>query len=127
MFLTSPRNSAVAHQSLLKKLGCTTLICPTPRPAPVNVILEACSLNVLEVLSVDELMSTQYPDFLFSKTWPDAATETLVVLYANHGNSLYIPCYQLLTSMYVATHPGRLEFQSQSSGLMTPHASTWRW
>ncbi|KAJ5644413.1 NRPS-like enzyme [Penicillium longicatenatum] len=93
MFLTSPRNSAVAHQSLLKKLGCTTLICPTPRPAPVNVILNACSLNVLEVLSVDELMSTQYPDFPFSKTWPDAATETLVVLHTSGSTGIPKPIF----------------------------------
>ncbi|KAE8399727.1 hypothetical protein BDV37DRAFT_275084 [Aspergillus pseudonomiae] len=49
MFLTSPRNSVVAHSSLLKRLNCTTLISPVPQPPPVTTILEEYPLNVLDV------------------------------------------------------------------------------
>ncbi|KAJ5768772.1 hypothetical protein N7520_003331 [Penicillium odoratum] len=93
MFLTSPRNSAAAQRSLLQKVGCIALICPTPRPAPANVILEACPLHVLEAPSVDKLLSTQYPDFSFSKTWPEAAAETLVVLHTSGSTGIPKPIF----------------------------------
>ena len=80
MFLTSPRNSPVANQSLLTRLECKTLIIPSPRPAPATAIVESCDVNVLEIPSVDELLGTQHPHVAFEKSWPAAAKETLVIL-----------------------------------------------
>ena len=80
MFFTSPRNSVVAHESLFKQLNCTKFLAPTPRPPPVTAILDAFKMDVLEVPSVDELLNTPHPHFEFSKTYPEAAKERMVVV-----------------------------------------------
>ena len=80
MFLTSPRNSVAAHSSLFKRLNCTKLVAPIPRPPPVTAILEAQTLDVLDVPSVDDLVNKEYPHFDFHKTYPEAAEETLAVM-----------------------------------------------
>ena len=80
MFLTSPRNSVAAHSSLLQRLNCTKLVAPVPRPPPVAAILEAQTLDVLDVPSVDDLLHTDYPQFAYTKTYPEAARETLAVM-----------------------------------------------
>ncbi|KAJ5083746.1 NRPS-like enzyme [Penicillium angulare] len=93
MFLTSPRNSAIAHQSLLKRLNCKTLITSSPRPPPANIILEAYPLNVLEAPGLDELLDIQYPHFPFSKTWPEASKETLLVLHTSGSTGIPKPIF----------------------------------
>ncbi|OJJ97423.1 hypothetical protein ASPACDRAFT_53653 [Aspergillus aculeatus ATCC 16872] len=74
-FLTSPRNSPVTHQSLLQKLGCTTLIAPVPRPPAAAAILEAVSLQVLGILSMEEL------------TYLEAALQPLVIIRTSSGST----------------------------------------
>ena len=81
MFLTSPRNSVVAHSSLFKRLNCTTLISPLPRPPTITTILEAYTPNVLDAPTVDQLVSKEYSHFNFPKTYPEAAREIPAVLY----------------------------------------------
>lgn len=80
MFLTSPRNSVAAHRSLLDRLNCTKLVAPVPRPPPITAILEAQTLDVLEVPSIDDLLNTEYPHFEYAKTYPEAAGETFAVM-----------------------------------------------
>ncbi|KAI9927529.1 hypothetical protein MW887_003147 [Aspergillus wentii] len=91
MFLTSPRNSAAAQQSLFKRLNCTRLVVPTPQPPPATVILEACSVETLNIPSVDELLGKEYPHFDFSKTLEEARTETLVVLHTSGSTGIPKP------------------------------------
>ncbi|KAE8133310.1 NRPS-like enzyme [Aspergillus pseudotamarii] len=93
MFLTSPRNSVVAHSSLFKRLNCTTLISPMPRPPAVTTILEACTLNVLDAPSVDELVSKEYSHFDFSKTYPEAAREILAVVHTSGSTGIPKPIF----------------------------------
>lgn len=91
MFLPSPRNSLEAHQALLEKLNCTTLLVPTPRPPFVAGLIEALNLKVVEVPSVDTLLCTQYPAFEYSKTYPEAATDRVVVLHTSGSTGIPKP------------------------------------
>ncbi|RAH66761.1 acetyl-CoA synthetase-like protein [Aspergillus aculeatinus CBS 121060] len=91
IFLTSPRNSPVAHQSLLQKLSRTTLIAPVPRPPAAAAILEAVSLQVLNIPSMEELVSIEYPPFEFSKTYPEAALEPLVIIHTSGSTGIPKP------------------------------------
>ncbi|PLB43654.1 NRPS-like enzyme [Aspergillus steynii IBT 23096] len=93
MFYTSPRNSVVAHESLFKELNCTKFLSPTPRPPPVTAILDAFKMDVLEVPSVDELLNTPYPHFEFSKTYPEAAGERLVVVHTSGSTGIPKPIF----------------------------------
>jgi hypothetical protein len=46
----------------------------------VNAILDAHQLEVLDAPGVDDLLNKEYPHFEYSKTYPGAATENLVVV-----------------------------------------------
>ncbi|KAL2835427.1 hypothetical protein BJY01DRAFT_259225 [Aspergillus pseudoustus] len=93
MFLTSPRNSVAAHSSLFERLSCTKLVSPVPRPPPVTAILEARALDVLDVPSVDELLTTKYPHFGFTKTYADAALETVAVIHTSGSTGIPKPIF----------------------------------
>ncbi|GAA87321.1 NRPS-like enzyme [Aspergillus luchuensis] len=91
MFLTSPRNSVAAHRSLLDRLNCTKLVAPVPRPPPITAILEAQTLDVLEVPSIDDLLNTEYPHFEYAKTYPEAAGETFAVIHTSGSTGIPKP------------------------------------
>ncbi|KAH8426117.1 uncharacterized protein LDX57_003859 [Aspergillus melleus] len=93
MFYTSPRNSVVAHETLFKQLDCTKFLAPTPRPPPVTAILDAFKMDVLDVPSVDELLDTPYPHFEFSRTYPEAAGERLVVVHTSGSTGIPKPIF----------------------------------
>lgn len=80
MFLTSPRNSVAAQINLFGRLKCKTMLSPTPRPPPVDAILDAHELRVLEVPSVDRLLEEQYPHFPVGKTFAEALSEPLFAM-----------------------------------------------
>ncbi|KAL2136208.1 hypothetical protein VTI74DRAFT_4838 [Chaetomium olivicolor] len=75
IFLTSPRNSLAAHRSLFDRLKCRTLLTSDPVPPPAQAIIDAIKPRHLTVPSVEELLATQYPPFVFDKTWPEARWE----------------------------------------------------
>ncbi|KAE8346860.1 hypothetical protein BDV24DRAFT_174499 [Aspergillus arachidicola] len=94
MFLTSPRNSAAAHSSLFKRLECTKLVAPVPRPPPVKAILGAQpTLDILDVPSVDDLISKDYPHFTFLKTYPEVIGETLAVIHTSGSTGIPKPIF----------------------------------
>ncbi|GFN18907.1 NRPS-like enzyme [Aspergillus tubingensis] len=93
MFLTSPRNSVAAHSSLFNRLSCTKLVTPVPHPPPVKAILEGHTLDILEVPSVDELISKEYAHFEFSKTYPEAAGEVLAVIHTSGSTGIPKPIF----------------------------------
>jgi hypothetical protein len=82
MYFPSPRNSIPAHRSLLEALNCTKLVSPTPRPPPVDAILAAREMQVLNVPSVDELLEKEYPPFPYTKTASEAAPYPHLAVYA---------------------------------------------
>ncbi|KAJ5814169.1 acetyl-CoA synthetase-like protein [Penicillium pulvis] len=102
MFLPSPRNSLAAQQALLKRLDCTTLLVPTPRPPFVTAMIEALPLKVVEVPSLDTLLTAEFPAFEYRKTYPEAATDRFVVLHTS--GSTGIPKPIIWTHESVAKH-----------------------
>ncbi|KAJ5556369.1 acetyl-CoA synthetase-like protein [Penicillium frequentans] len=102
MFLPSPRNSLAAQKALLEKLDCTTLLVPTPRPPFVTAMIEALPLKVVEVPSLDTLLTAKFPAFEYRKTYPEAATDRFVVLHTS--GSTGIPKPIIWTHESVAKH-----------------------
>ncbi|KAJ5703224.1 acetyl-CoA synthetase-like protein [Penicillium malachiteum] len=83
MLLTSPRNSGVANKSLLEKLNCKTLLTPVPRPPFIAGILAAHSLETVDIPSLQTLLTTEYPQFVYEKTYPEDKSDPLVVLHTS--------------------------------------------
>ncbi|GLA30077.1 putative NRPS-like protein biosynthetic cluster [Aspergillus niger] len=109
MFLTSPRNSAVAHQSLFTKLECTTLLAPSPRPPFIAGILDAHPLKVVDVPSVAELLATEYPVFPYAKTYPEAAYDRLAILHTSGSTGIPKPIIWTHDSAVKHMHMQRLD------------------
>ncbi|RAL16033.1 acetyl-CoA synthetase-like protein [Aspergillus homomorphus CBS 101889] len=92
IFLTSPRNSAVAHQSLFTKLECTTLLAPSPHPPFIAGIQAAHPiLRVVDAPSTNELLTTEYPPFPYLKTYPEAAHDRLAILHTSGSTGIPKP------------------------------------
>ncbi|RAH54357.1 NRPS-like enzyme [Aspergillus piperis CBS 112811] len=116
MFLTSPRNSAVAHQSLFIKLGCTTLLAPSPRPPFIAGIVDAHSVKVVDVPSMAELLATQYPVFPYHKTYPEAAHDRLVILHTSGSTGIPKPIIWTHDSAVKHMHMQRLDIPAGCEG-----------
>ncbi|KAJ6103833.1 NRPS-like enzyme [Penicillium sp. IBT 16267x] len=116
MFLPSPRNSLAAHQALLKKLNCTTLLVPAPRPPFVTAIIDALPLKVVEVPSLDTLLATEHPFFKYSKTYPEAGNDRLVVLHTSGSTGIPKPITWTHESAVKHMHMQRLGSPAGSTG-----------
>lgn len=79
VLFTSPRNSIPAHRNLFNLLDCQILICSNPRPQAVTSITAMHEIRILEIPSVEELLSTSYPSYPYNKTFGEARTDPLVV------------------------------------------------
>ncbi|KAJ0426802.1 acetyl-CoA synthetase-like protein [Aspergillus carlsbadensis] len=93
MFFTSPRNSVAAHSSLLTRLNCTKFLAPVPRPPPVTAILEAHTIDVLDVPSIDTLLDQDHPHFEFTKTYTEASGERLAVVHTSGSTGIPKPIF----------------------------------
>ncbi|GLB20862.1 putative NRPS-like protein biosynthetic cluster [Aspergillus tubingensis] len=116
MFLTSPRNSAVAHQSLFTKLGCATLLTPSPRPPFIAGIVDAHSVKVADVPSMAELLATEYPVFPYHKTYPAAAHDRLVILHTSGSTGIPKPIIWTHDSAAKHMHMQRLDIPAGCEG-----------
>ena len=63
IFATSPRNSLPAQIQLLRRLKCRIILSPDPSPPQVVAMAEATGLTVVEIPSVEQMLSVQYPPF----------------------------------------------------------------
>ncbi|PWY68955.1 NRPS-like enzyme [Aspergillus sclerotioniger CBS 115572] len=88
LFLTSPRNSVAAHQSLFQGLNCTKILAPSPCPAAVTAIREAIPMDIFEVPSVEHLLDIEHPHFEFLKTYPEHAEEKLVIVHTSGSTGI---------------------------------------
>ncbi|KAI0904361.1 male sterility protein-domain-containing protein [Ustulina deusta] len=61
LFLTSPRNSLVAHVALLESLSCTKIIVAGPITPTVDEILNARPMRLLEIASMEHLINPLIP------------------------------------------------------------------
>lgn len=91
MFLTSPRNSAVAHQSLFKKLDCNTLLTSAPQPPFIGAILDAYPMKVVEIPNLQTLLTTKYPHFEYSKTYPESVLDRLCIIHTSGSTGIPKP------------------------------------
>ncbi|KAJ5118014.1 secondary metabolism biosynthetic enzyme [Penicillium atrosanguineum] len=91
IFLTSPRNSIAAHESLLKSLECTKFLFSSPRPPPVTAVVDALQLESLDVPSVEDLLSTKHPHVEYDKTYPEDAADKMVVVHTSGSTGLPKP------------------------------------
>ncbi|KAJ0426103.1 hypothetical protein BJY00DRAFT_307607 [Aspergillus carlsbadensis] len=91
MFLTSPRNSAAAHESRFKSLNCTKLLAPSLQPMPVQSILSTSKARLYNVPSVEELLGTRHRRFEFSRTYSDAAREPLLIVHTSGSTGIPKP------------------------------------
>ncbi|TVY56661.1 Non-canonical non-ribosomal peptide synthetase FUB8 [Lachnellula cervina] len=91
ILFTSPRNSIAAHVNLFDILDCKVILAPTPRPPPTTAILAEHTMQILEVPSVEHLITTKYPFFPFNKTFGHAWNEPLVVFHTSGSTGLPKP------------------------------------
>ncbi|KAJ5263339.1 NRPS-like enzyme [Penicillium angulare] len=91
MFMTSPRNSAEAHRSLLKTLDCNTLLTPVPRPPFIGAILEAHPVNTLDIPSLETLLTSEYPHFEFSKSLSEVLHEKFAIVHTSGSTGIPKP------------------------------------
>lgn len=80
LFLTSPRNSIEAHQSLFTSLGCKTLVTPSPIPPPALPILETISPRHFLIPSVDELLETTFPHYEYNKPLEEGLRDAVMIM-----------------------------------------------
>lgn len=78
--MTSPRNSVAAQDHLFRQLNCTKLLTPAPRPPPVVALAENLQTDVFEIPSVADLVNKKYPDFEYTRTYPDHVLDKVVVM-----------------------------------------------
>lgn len=116
MFLTSPRNSIEAHRSLLERLNCTTLLTPVPHPPFLKAIVDAISLSVMGVPSLDDLLTTDYPPFDYHKVYPDDSSDRLVVLHTSGSTGIPKPIIWTLESAVKHMHMQRLDIPAGYEG-----------
>ncbi|KAI0147409.1 putative NRPS-like enzyme [Xylariaceae sp. FL1272] len=91
LFLTSPRNSPAAHRALFESLECRTLVTTDPTPPPALAIVEAVNPRKLTAPSVDELLSTSYPPYVYEKTFQEARLDPLMVIHTSGSTGLPKP------------------------------------
>ncbi|OQE38082.1 hypothetical protein PENCOP_c009G05932 [Penicillium coprophilum] len=92
MFLTSPRNSLAAHESLLRSLSCTKVLATTPRPPPITNLLDvSMPLEVYDVPSLQELLANEYPHFEYHKNYPDDVSTRLVSIHTSGSTGIPKP------------------------------------
>ncbi|KAK5635634.1 hypothetical protein RRF57_011346 [Xylaria bambusicola] len=88
IFLTSPRNSLIAHQKLFGSVGCKTLITPDPANPHVHAILEAAEpCRAFTIPGIDDLLPKVYPVFVMEKALNESLRDALVVVQSNTAPS----------------------------------------
>ncbi|KAI3323034.1 acetyl-CoA synthetase-like protein [Xylariaceae sp. AK1471] len=91
MFLTSPRNSPAAHQALFDKLECQSLLTTDPVPPAAVAVIEAVKPRTLTVPSIDQLLGTEYPAYIYSKTYEEAQGNPFIIIHTSGSTGLPKP------------------------------------
>ncbi|KAI9651116.1 hypothetical protein NHQ30_001153 [Ciborinia camelliae] len=82
----------VAHHALFDQLKCHTLITSDPIPSPARVILDAVKpRRHFTVLSVEELLTKQYPHYVLSKSFQNLRQSLMVVMHTSGTTGLPKP------------------------------------
>jgi acyl-coenzyme A synthetase/AMP-(fatty) acid ligase len=77
------------------------MLTPSPYPPAVTAITSSCKLRTIEVPSVEELLTKQYPHYPYNKTFAAARNEPLAILHTSGTTGLPKPI--VLTHDYAAS------------------------
>ncbi|KAI1178786.1 hypothetical protein F4777DRAFT_575732 [Nemania sp. FL0916] len=92
LFLTSPRNSAMAHRKLFDGLKCQTLITPDPAHQPAQAVLEAVQpCQALAIPSIEELMRPDRDLYVMEKSLRDSYNDTLFIIHTSGSTGIPKP------------------------------------
>ncbi|KAJ3580262.1 hypothetical protein NPX13_g292 [Xylaria arbuscula] len=92
IFLTSPRNSPIAHRKLFGTLKCRTLVTPDPTLPYARPILEAVEeCQTLKIPSIDELLSTAHPVYVVDKILDTTLEESFFVVHTSGSTGIPKP------------------------------------
>ncbi|KAI0396543.1 acetyl-CoA synthetase-like protein [Xylariaceae sp. FL0594] len=86
LFLTSPRNSAAAQQSLFAALKCDVLLTTSPVPPPAKSVIEAVKPRQFIVPDIDDLLRETHDVYAYEKTFEEARDDPLMIMevHSNH-------------------------------------------
>ncbi len=88
-FLPSPRNSQVAHISLLSRLECTRLVVTTPELPCVSLISEKRAVEILHIPSLAQLLdSKDIRNYPYSKPFEEAKNDPIFVLHTSGSTGM---------------------------------------
>ena len=102
------------YKNMFNTLNVKTVLAAGPPQMPiVDTIMEQCPLRLLQIPSVDQLLSLSYPHYAFDKYFEQACDEPLLVLHTSGTTALPKPI--IITHDWVASwcratqlepHPG---------------------
>ncbi|MCJ1421898.1 hypothetical protein MMC32_008265 [Xylographa parallela] len=82
--LLGPRNAAIQNQNLLERTQCTKLLYSSEMTRVVEPLQGICpQLTVIEVQTLDELLSKCSRRFIFNKTFADAQKDPILVIHSS--------------------------------------------
>ncbi|KAI1748685.1 putative NRPS-like enzyme [Xylaria castorea] len=92
LFLTSPRNSPVAHRKLFDTLKCRTLITPDPSHQPALAVLEAVqACQCLAIPSIDDLLQPPHRAYIMEKSLIESYSDTLFIIHTSGSTGIPKP------------------------------------
>ncbi|ROW08291.1 hypothetical protein VMCG_03193 [Cytospora schulzeri] len=93
LFLTSPRNSPVAQQSLFTAVNCQILVTTEPTPPAGLAILESVKPRPLHftIPSIDELLSQRHSLFSYEKSTEEGRWDPLFIIHTSGSTGMPKP------------------------------------
>ncbi|KAI0203260.1 putative NRPS-like enzyme [Astrocystis sublimbata] len=91
LFLTSPRNSPVAHRKLFEVLRCETLITPDPAAVAARAVLDAVGCRLLVIPGVDALLSGAAGHHMMEKSLGQSLSDTLFIIHTSGSTGIPKP------------------------------------
>ncbi|KAI1824100.1 hypothetical protein F4861DRAFT_548893 [Xylaria intraflava] len=99
LFLTSPRNSLVAHLSLLESLDCTKIIVAGSAPPIIDEILKARPMRLLEIAGMEHLMNSPSQPYPYQKPLDKARRDDAFVCHTSGTTG--IPKHSIYTHEFI--------------------------
>ncbi|KAI1798944.1 acetyl-CoA synthetase-like protein [Daldinia bambusicola] len=92
IFLTSPRNTVVAHLSLLENLECNKIIVSGAMPPAVDEILQKREMRLLQMAEMEHLLNHPHEPYLYQTTLDKAKRDGSFVCHTSGTTGIPKPC-----------------------------------